>query len=53
MFDFRRFRFRSPQRNSEAAERRFALIKSVVRSAVVETDNEFNGLLMASPWLCG
>jgi hypothetical protein len=46
MFGLRRFRFRSPERNREAMDRRLALIQRVVRSAVVEAESESKGLRM-------
>src|ERR1700722_774265 len=44
MFGLRRFRFRSPERNRESAERRFALIQSAVRTALVDAERESKGL---------
>ena len=40
MFGLRRFRFRSPERNRESAERRFALIQSAVRTAIVRLSEQ-------------
>jgi hypothetical protein len=44
MLGFRAFRFRSPERNRETDERRIALIRKVVRSAVVDAEAEVTGL---------
>ena len=44
MFGLRRFRFRSPERNRASAERRLALIGTVVRSAIVDAEGESKGL---------
>jgi hypothetical protein len=44
MFGLRRFRFRSPERDRDAMERRLALIRRVIRSTVVEADGESKGL---------
>jgi hypothetical protein len=43
MFGLRRFRFRSPERNRASAERRLALIQTVVRSAITEAEAESKG----------
>jgi hypothetical protein len=39
-----RFRFRSPDRNRETDERRFGLIRMVVRSAIADAEVEATGL---------
>jgi hypothetical protein len=39
-----RFRFRSPERDRESDERRFGLIRTVVRSAVADAEAEAKGL---------
>jgi hypothetical protein len=39
-----RFRFRSPERDRETDERRFGLIRTVVRSAIVDAEAEATGL---------
>jgi hypothetical protein len=44
MFGLRRFRFRSPERNRDAMERRLALIRRVVRSSIAEAESESKGL---------
>jgi hypothetical protein len=44
MFGHRRFRFRSPERNREADERRLSRVRSVVQSAISEAQAEFRGL---------
>ncbi len=43
-FGLNRFRFRSPERNREVAERRFTHINRVVRSAIAEAEAEYRGL---------
>jgi hypothetical protein len=45
MFGRRRFRFRSPERDRETAERSLWLIRTAVHFAVAEADTEFNGLV--------
>jgi hypothetical protein len=44
MFGLRRFRFRSPERDRDAMERRLALIRRVVRSGIAEAEGESKGL---------
>jgi hypothetical protein len=44
MFGLRRFRFRSPERDRDAMERRLALIQRVVRSGIAEAEGESKGL---------
>jgi hypothetical protein len=44
MFGLRRFRFRSPERNREADERRLSRIRAVVQSVISEAQAEFRGL---------
>jgi hypothetical protein len=44
MFGLRRFRFRSPERDRDAMERRLALIRRVVRSSIAEAESESKGL---------
>jgi hypothetical protein len=44
MFSLHRFRFRSPERNRETDERRFGLIRMVVRSAIADAEAEATGL---------
>jgi hypothetical protein len=39
-----RFRFRSPERDRESDERRFGLIRTVVRSAIADAEAEAKGL---------
>jgi hypothetical protein len=39
-----RFRFRSPERDRESDERRFGLIRTVVRSAIADAEAEARGL---------
>jgi hypothetical protein len=39
-----RFRFRSPERDRETDERRFGLIRTVVRSAIADAEAEAKGL---------
>jgi chromosome segregation ATPase len=44
MFGLRRFRFRSPERNRESAERRLGHIQGAVRTAIAEAEAESKGL---------
>jgi hypothetical protein len=44
MFGLRRFRFRSPERDRDAMERRLALIQRVVRAGIAEAEGESKGL---------
>jgi hypothetical protein len=44
MFSQRLFRFRSPERNREVDNRRFALIQKAARTALAEAEAEANGL---------
>jgi hypothetical protein len=44
MFSPRLFRFRSPERNREVDNRRFALIQKAARTALAEAEAEANGL---------
>jgi chromosome segregation ATPase len=44
MFGLRRFRFRSPERDRESAERRLDLIRRTVRSAIADAEGESKGL---------
>ena len=44
MFSPRVFRFRSPERNREVDNRRFALIQKAARTALAEAEAEANGL---------
>ena len=44
MFSARLFRFRSPERNREVDNRRFALIQKAARTALAEAEAEANGL---------
>jgi hypothetical protein len=44
MFGLRRFRFRSPERDHDAMERRLVIIQKVVRSAIAEAERESKGL---------
>jgi chromosome segregation ATPase len=44
MFGRRRFRFRSPERDRESAERRLELIQRAVRAAIADAESESKGL---------
>jgi hypothetical protein len=44
MFDVRRFRFRSPERNRQTDERRLTFIRKAVHSAVADAEAESKGL---------
>jgi hypothetical protein len=44
MFGLRRFRFRSPERDRDAMERRLGLIQKAVRAGIAEAEGESKGL---------